>query len=32
MSKKTQRIVTCVLAAVLVLSLIVPALSILLGG
>lgn len=32
MSKKMQRIVVCVLAAALALSLIIPALSVLVGG
>lgn len=32
MSKKSQRIVICVLAAALVLSLIIPAISVLAGG
>lgn len=32
MSKKMQRIVVCVLAAALALSLIIPALSVLAGG
>lgn len=32
MSKKMQRIVVCVLAAALVLSLVIPAVSVLLGG
>lgn len=32
MSKKTQRVVVLVLAAALVLSLVIPAISVLLGG
>lgn len=32
MSKKTQRIVVCVLAAALALSLVIPAISVLAGG
>lgn len=32
MSKKTQRIVVCLLAAALALSLVIPAISVLLGG
>lgn len=32
MSKKTQRVIVCVLAAALALSLVIPALSVLVGG